>query len=64
MRSYVSAGSVIMAILGLSFASNISVLESTKIALYGAALSASLPPVDFFNSERLSDFIQKDSNNQ
>ena len=64
VRSYVSAGSVIMAILGLSFASNISVLESTKIALYGAALSASLPPVDFFNSERLSDFIQKDSNNQ
>ena len=64
VRSYVSAGSTIMAILGLSFASNIPVLESTKIALYGAALSSSLPPVEFFTSEKLCDFIQKDSNNQ
>ena len=64
VRSYVSAGSTIMAILGLSFASNIPVLESTKISLYGAALSATLLPVDFFTSEKLCDFIQKDSNNQ
>ena len=64
VRSYVSAGSTIMAILGLSFASNIPVLESTKISLYGAALSATLLPVDFFTSEKLCDFIQKNSINQ
>ena len=64
VRSYMSAGSTIMAILGLSFASNIPVLESTKISLYGAALSATLLPVDFFTSEKLCDFIQKNSINQ
>jgi len=64
VRSYVSAGSAIMAILGLSFASNIPVTDSTKIALYGAALSASLPPVEFFSSEKLCDYIQNDFNNQ
>ena len=64
VRTYVAVGSALMAILGLSYASNIAVSEATKIALYGAALSATLPPVDFFTSEKLRDFIQKDSNNQ
>ena len=64
VRNYISAGSAIMAILGLSFASNIPVTESTKIALFGGALSASLPPVEFFTSEKLCDYIQKDSNNK
>ena len=47
-----------MALLGLTFASKISVIDSIKIALYGAALSAILPPIEFFNSEKLHDYIQ------
>jgi rfaE bifunctional protein kinase chain/domain len=64
VRSYISVGSVIMAILGLSFASKILVSDAIKIALFGAALSAMLPPVEFFNSEKLRDYILKYSNNK
>lgn len=61
-RSYVAVGSVIMAALGLSFASKISVSSGTRIALFAAALTASLPPVEFFNSEKLSNYIISKSN--
>jgi D-beta-D-heptose 7-phosphate kinase/D-beta-D-heptose 1-phosphate adenosyltransferase len=57
VRSYVAVGSVIMAVLGLSYASEISVLEGVKIALYAAALTASLPPVEFYNQEKLKNYI-------
>ncbi len=56
-RSYVAVGSVIMAALGLSFASGISILDTVNIALYAAALTATLPPVDFYSIKKLQDFI-------
>jgi len=62
VRSYVSVGSVIMAILSLTYASGIPVSDGVKIALFGAALSATLSPVDFFNSEKLSNYISAQSN--
>jgi len=62
VRSYVSVGSVIMAILSLSYASGISVTDGVTIALFGAALSATLPPIDFFNSKKLYDYILAQSN--
>ncbi len=57
VRSYVAVGSVIMAVLGLSYASEISVIDGTKIALYAAALTASLPPIEFYTQEKLKNFI-------
>ncbi len=57
VRSYVAVGSVIMAALGLSFASGSSALESVKIALFAATLTAILPPIEFYNTEKLSDYI-------
>lgn len=57
VRSYVSVGSVIMAILSLTFASKILVSDGVKIALTGAALSAILPPVKFFNLKELQNYI-------
>ena len=62
VRSYVAVGSVIMAVLGLSFASDIPVSESVKLALHSAALTASLPPVNFYNAEKLQNFMT--SNNK
>ncbi len=62
VRSYVSVGSVIMAILSLTYASEILVSDGVKIALLGAALSAILPPVEFFNSKKLCDYILAQSN--
>ncbi|MFX0186832.1 MAG: bifunctional heptose 7-phosphate kinase/heptose 1-phosphate adenyltransferase [Candidatus Hodarchaeota archaeon] len=62
VRSYVSVGSIIMAILSLSYASGISVTEGVRIALFGAALSATLPPIEFFNSKKLCDYILAQSN--
>ena len=62
VRSYVSVGSVIMAILSLTYASGIPVSDGVKIALFGAALSATLPPVEFFNSEKLCNYISAQSN--
>jgi len=58
VRSYVSVGSVIMAILSLCYAAKIPVSDGVKIALCGAALSATLPPVEFFNFEKLKNYIQ------
>ncbi|MFX1501117.1 MAG: bifunctional heptose 7-phosphate kinase/heptose 1-phosphate adenyltransferase [Promethearchaeota archaeon] len=58
VTSYVAVGSVIMAILGLGYAAKISAFNTAKIAIYAASLSASLPPVDFLNSENLLNFIQ------
>ncbi|MFX1239737.1 MAG: bifunctional heptose 7-phosphate kinase/heptose 1-phosphate adenyltransferase [Promethearchaeota archaeon] len=57
VRSYVAVGSVIMAALGLSFASEISILDGVKIALFAAAFAAILPPVEFYNIEKLSKYI-------
>jgi D-beta-D-heptose 7-phosphate kinase/D-beta-D-heptose 1-phosphate adenosyltransferase len=60
--SYVAVGSVIMAILGLSFASKVPVSNGVRIALSAAALTASLPPVEFYDSDKLSNFIVSNSN--
>jgi rfaE bifunctional protein kinase chain/domain len=57
VRSYVAIGSVIMAVLGLSFASGISVSNGVRIALYAAALTATLPPIEFYKPEKLHNFI-------
>ncbi len=57
VRSYVAVGSVIMAVLGLSFASGISVHDGVKTSLLAAALTASLPPVEFYGVKKLQDFI-------
>lgn len=62
VRSYVAVGSVIMAVLGLSFASEISVLDGIKISLFAAALTATLPPVEFYNTEKLYDYIKSKIN--
>ena len=50
-----------MATLGLSFASKTKVNDAVKIALYAAALTASLPPVDFYNQEKLIKYISENS---
>ena len=59
VRSYVAVGSVIMAILGLCYASGIPLSESVKLALQGATLSSIMPPVEFFNQEKLIDYISE-----
>lgn len=64
VRSYVAVGSVIMATLGLSYASKIPVTSGARIALSAAALSATLPPVEFYNSDKLSSFIIANSKNK
>ncbi|MBY8989465.1 MAG: hypothetical protein KGD58_01820 [Candidatus Lokiarchaeota archaeon] len=64
VRSYVAVGSVIMATLGLSYASKIPVASGARIALSAAALSATLPPVEFYNSDKLSSFIIANSKNE
>jgi len=63
IRSYVAVGSVIMATLGLSYASKIPISDAIKIALHSAALTASLPPVKFYNLEKLQNFITSKHNN-
>jgi rfaE bifunctional protein kinase chain/domain len=57
VRSYVAVGSVIMAVLGLVFASKVPLHTGAKIAMHAATLSAISPPVDFFNTEKLKTFI-------
>ncbi|UCD01526.1 MAG: hypothetical protein JSV23_00425 [Promethearchaeota archaeon] len=57
VKSYVAVGSVIMATLGLSFASNIPVSSGVRIALSAASLTASLPPVEFYTNDKLSNYI-------
>lgn len=64
VRSYVAVGSVIMAVLGLSYAADLEVTDSVKLALYSAALTASLPPVNFYNVEKLQNFISSKTNNR
>ena len=64
VRSYVAVGSVIMAILSLTYGSNIPVFDGIKIALYGAVLSAILPPVEFFDSTKLRNYIKSFSNEE
>jgi D-beta-D-heptose 7-phosphate kinase/D-beta-D-heptose 1-phosphate adenosyltransferase len=64
VRSYVAVGSVIMATLGLSFALNVPVSSGARIALSAAALTASLPPVEFYDSDKLSNFIISKSNSK
>ncbi len=62
VRSYVSVSSTIMAVLGLSFAAKIPSLIGVKGALYAASLSATLPPVEFYNAENLSKFLNEHLN--
>ena len=62
IRSYVAVGSVIMAVLGLSYASKIPVSDAAKIAMHSAALTASLPPVKFYSPEKLQNFISSKHN--
>ncbi|MFX1311014.1 MAG: bifunctional heptose 7-phosphate kinase/heptose 1-phosphate adenyltransferase [Promethearchaeota archaeon] len=57
VRSYVAVGSVIMAVLGLSFASGITVINAVENALFAAALTASLPPVEFYKLDKLRNYI-------
>ena len=57
VRSFVAVGSAIMAVLGLCYASKIPISTGVQIALHAAVLSAISPPVDFFNVEKLKDFI-------
>lgn len=64
VRSFVAVGSTVMAVLGLSFASKIPVKESAQISQHAAALSATLPPVEFFNQEQLSNYISARLNNK
>ena len=64
VRNYISVGSVIMAILGLSFAGKMAISDAINVALLGAALSATLPPIEFFTSEKLCNYIQKYSDNR
>ncbi|MFX1388592.1 MAG: bifunctional heptose 7-phosphate kinase/heptose 1-phosphate adenyltransferase [Promethearchaeota archaeon] len=58
VTSYVAVGSVVMAALALSFASEIPLTEAVNIALFAAALTATLPPVNFYNVEKLYDYIE------
>jgi len=64
VRSYVAIGSVIMAILSLTYASDMPIFDGINTALYGAALSAVLPPVEFFDSRKLRNFIESFSNKE
>jgi rfaE bifunctional protein kinase chain/domain len=57
IRSYVAVGSVIMAILGLSYAAGFPVEKAVHSALKGASLSAILPPIHFFNQNELLEYI-------
>ena len=52
-----------MAVLGLSYASKIPTIDGVKIALYAAALAASLPPVEFYNQEKLKNYILSNKSN-
>ena len=61
VRSYVAVGSVLMATLSLSFASKTKAFDAGKIALYAAALTASLPPVEIYNSDKLIKYILEKS---
>lgn len=63
VRSYVAVGSVVMAVLGLSYASKIPTLDGVKVALYAAALAASLPPVEFYNQEKLKNYMLSNKSN-
>ncbi|MFX1588834.1 MAG: bifunctional heptose 7-phosphate kinase/heptose 1-phosphate adenyltransferase [Promethearchaeota archaeon] len=62
VRSYVAVGSTIMAVLGLSFASGITITDGVRLALYAAALTATLPPVEFYKAEKLHNFILTEIN--
>lgn len=64
VRSFVAVGSVIMAVLGLSYASKIPISDGVKIALFAATLSATLPPVKFYNSKELNNYISTYLNNK
>jgi len=59
VRSYVAIGSIVMAVLGLTYAARTPVLEGSKIALYGAALEATVPPIDFLSADLLINYISK-----
>ena len=63
-RSFVAAGSVIMAILGLCYASGLSVEDSVELSLKGASFSAILPPVHFFDQNELLNHIEEQLNTQ
>jgi len=58
-RSFIAVGSVIMAIMGLSFAAKLDLLKSVQTALHAGVLSAINPPVKFFDMKELKEFINK-----
>ncbi len=58
VRSYVAVGSVIMAVLSLSLASNTSVIDAVRLSLFAATLAAVSPPVEFYDSKKLINFLQ------
>lgn len=64
VRSFVAAGSAIMAVLGLTFAAKIPVSLGIEIALHAAVLSAISTPVNFFSSEKLKEFIKSNKQNK
>ncbi len=57
VRSYVAVGSTVMAIFGLAYAIQLSPVESAKLASYGSALTASLPPIEFYGANKLKAYI-------
>ena len=57
VRSFVAVGSAIMAVLSLAFSANNPVLETIYTSLYAAGLSAISPPVNFFSTKELKEFI-------
>lgn len=63
IRSYVAVGSVIMAVLGLALASKTPILKAVKLSLNAAALTATRPPVDFFTTKLLHEYIRNSKNN-
>lgn len=58
VRSFVAAGSSIMAVLGLAYASELNPINAVKTALYAAVLSAITSPVQFFDLKALQDFMK------
>ncbi|MBY9007030.1 MAG: hypothetical protein KGD63_09740 [Candidatus Lokiarchaeota archaeon] len=60
VRSYVTVGSIIMAILGLTYANKFPPLKAAELAIKAACFSASLPPIEFFNQEKLINNISKE----
>ncbi|MHA1763185.1 MAG: hypothetical protein ACTSYC_05420, partial [Promethearchaeota archaeon] len=57
IRSYVAVGSTLMAVLGLAYAAKANPLEAVKLALNAASYTASVSPIEFFNSKTLINHV-------